>query len=163
MAGSVNKVILIGSLGADPEVRKTQDGRSIVNIRLATNDSWTDKQTKERREKVEWHTVVIFNEQIGKIAQQYLKKGSKVYFEGQLQTRKWQDNAGVDRYTTEVVLQNYNGQLTLLDGRSSQDDGSSREAHNKAKASGYQPEGRQIKQFEKDLDDEIPFIYEWRG
>ena len=118
MAGSVNKVILIGNLGADPEVRHTQDGRSICNLRLATTDTWRDKQSGERREKTEWHSVVVFNEQLGKIAQQYLKKGAKVYIEGQLQTRKWQDNSGNDRYTTEVVLQNYNGQLTMLDGRS---------------------------------------------
>ena len=118
MAGSVNKVILIGNLGADPEVRHTQDGRAICNLRLATTDTWRDRQSGERREKTEWHSVVIFNEQLGKIAQQYLKKGSKVYIEGQLQTRKWQDNSGNDRYTTEVVLQNYNGQLTMLDGRS---------------------------------------------
>ena len=117
MAGSVNKVILIGNLGADPEVRHTQDGRAICNMRVATTDSWRDKQSGERREKTEWHSVVIFNDQLSKIAQQYLRKGSKVYIEGQLQTRKWQDNTGNDRYTTEVVLQNYAGQLTMLDGR----------------------------------------------
>ena len=117
MAGSVNKVILIGNLGADPEVRHTQDGRAICNMRLATSESWRDKQSGERRERTEWHSVVIFNEQLSKIAQQYLKKGSKVYIEGQLQTRKWQDSSGNDRYTTEVVLQNYAGQLTMLDGR----------------------------------------------
>ncbi len=117
MAGSVNKVILIGNLGADPEVRHTQDGRAICNMRLATTDSWRDKQSGEKRERTEWHSVVIFNEQLSKVAQQYLKKGSKVYIEGQLQTRKWQDSSGNDRYTTEVVLQNYAGQLTMLDGR----------------------------------------------
>jgi single-strand DNA-binding protein len=115
MAGSVNKVILIGNLGADPEIRRTQDGRPIANLRLATSDSWRDKATGERREKTEWHRVVIFNENLCKVAEQYLKKGSKVYIEGQLQTRKWQDQSGQDRYSTEVVLQGFRGELTLLD------------------------------------------------
>lgn len=117
MAGSVNKVILIGNLGADPEVRNTQDGRQIVNLRLATSETWRDKQTGERREKTEWHRVVIFSEGLAKIAAQYLRKGSKVYIEGQLQTRKWQGQDGKDNYTTEVVLQGYNAAMTLLDGR----------------------------------------------
>jgi single-strand DNA-binding protein len=117
MAGSVNKVILIGNLGADPEVRRTNDGRPVVNLRVATNESWRDKNTGERREKVEWHRVVIFNEGLCRIAEQYLKKGSKVYLEGQLQTRKWQDKDGNDRYSTEVVLQGFNSQLTMLDTR----------------------------------------------
>src|ERR1700738_3848628 len=115
MAGSVNKVILIGNLGADPEIRRTQDGRPIANLRLATSDSWRDKATGERREKTEWHRVVIFNENLCRIAEQYLKKGSKVYLEGALQTRKWQDQAGQDRYSTEVVLQGFNSVLTMLD------------------------------------------------
>jgi single-strand DNA-binding protein len=115
MAGSVNKVILIGNLGADPEIRRTQDGRPIANLRLATSDSWKDKNTGERREKTEWHRVVIFNENLCRIAEQYLKKGSKVYIEGALQTRKWQDQSGQDRYSTEVVLQGFRGELTLLD------------------------------------------------
>ncbi len=115
MAGSVNKVILIGNLGADPEVRRTQDGRPIVNLRLATSENWKDKATGERKEKTEWHRVVIFNENLCKVAEQYLKKGSKVYIEGQLQTRKWQDQSGAERYSTEVVLQNFRGELTLLD------------------------------------------------
>jgi single-strand DNA-binding protein len=115
MAGSVNKVILIGNLGADPEIRRTQDGRPIANLRLATSDSWKDKGTGERKEKTEWHRVVIFNENLCRIAEQYLKKGSKVYIEGALQTRKWQDQAGQDRYSTEVVLQGFRGELTLLD------------------------------------------------
>ena len=171
MAGSVNKVILIGNLGADPEVRHTQDGRSICNLRLATTDTWRDKQSGERREKTEWHSVVIFNEQLGKIAQQYLKKGAKVYIEGQLQTRKWQDNSGNDRYTTEVVLQNYNGQLTMLDGRggaSGFNDGGhadfdagssegSRSGGFKSSSAGKNRESSAPKSFEKDLDDEIPF------
>jgi single-strand DNA-binding protein len=115
MAGSVNKVILIGNLGADPEVRRTQDGRPIVNLRVATSDTWRDKTTGERREKTEWHRVVIFSEGLAKIAEQYLKKGSKVYLEGALQTRKWQDKDGQDRYSTEVVLQGFNSALTMLD------------------------------------------------
>jgi single-strand DNA-binding protein len=114
MAGSVNKVILVGNLGADPEVRRTQDGRPIVNLRVATSETWRDKATSERKERTEWHRVVIFNENLAKIAEQYLKKGSRVYLEGQLQTRKWQDQQGQDRYSTEVVLQ-FNGQLVLLD------------------------------------------------
>jgi single-strand DNA-binding protein len=115
MAGSVNKVILIGNLGADPEIRRTQDGRPIANLRLATSENWKDKATGERREKTEWHRVVIFNENLCRVAEQYLKKGSKVYIEGALQTRKWQDQSGQDRYSTEVVLQNFRGELTLLD------------------------------------------------
>jgi len=115
MAGSVNKVILIGNLGADPEIRRTQDGRPVANLRLATSESWRDKTTGERREKTEWHRVVIFNENLCRIAEQYLKKGSKVYIEGALQTRKWQDQSGQDRYSTEVVLQGFRGELTLLD------------------------------------------------
>src|ERR1700751_5811241 len=118
MAGSVNKVILIGNLGADPEIRRTQDGRPVANLRLATSESWRDKATGERKEKTEWHRVVIFNENLCRIAEQYLKKGSKVFIEGQLQTRKWQDQSGQDRYSTEVVLQGFNSQLIMLDGRS---------------------------------------------
>jgi single-strand DNA-binding protein len=115
MAGSVNKVILIGNLGADPEIRRTQDGRPVANLRVATSESWRDKATGERKEKTEWHRVVIFNENICKVAEQYLKKGSKVFIEGQLQTRKWQDQSGQERYSTEVVLQGFRGELTLLD------------------------------------------------
>src|SRR5579862_9452286 len=119
MAGSVNKVILIGNLGADPEIRRTQDGRPVANLRLATSESWKDKTTGERKEKTEWHRVVIFNENLCRIAEQYLKKGSKVFIEGALQTRKWQDQSGQDRYSTEVVLQGFRGELTLLDSRGS--------------------------------------------
>jgi single-strand DNA-binding protein len=115
MAGSVNKVILVGNLGADPEIRRTQDGRPIANLRLATSENWRDKTTGERREKTEWHRVVIFNENLCRVAEQYLKKGSKVYLEGQLQTRKWTDQQGVERYSTEVVLQGFRGELALLD------------------------------------------------
>jgi single-strand DNA-binding protein len=117
MAGSVNKVILIGNLGKDPEIRRTQDGRPIANLSVATSESWRDKNTGEKREKTEWHRVVIFNEQLCKIAEQYLKKGSKVYLEGSLQTRKWTDQQGVEKYSTEVVLQGFNAQLTMLDTR----------------------------------------------
>ena len=115
MAGSVNKVILIGNLGKDPEIRRTQDGRPVANLSVATSETWRDKATGERRERTEWHRVVIFNEGLCRIAEQYLKKGSKVYLEGQLQTRKWQDQSGQDRYSTEVVLQGFNSKLVLLD------------------------------------------------
>src|SRR5258708_10476819 len=118
MAGSVNKVILVGNLGKDPEIRRTQDGRPIANLSVATSESWRDKTTGERKEKTEWHRVVIFNEGLCKVAEQYLKKGAKVYIEGQLQTRKWTDQAGVEKYSTEVVLQGFNSNLTMLDGRS---------------------------------------------
>ena len=118
MAGSVNKVILVGNLGAGPEMRSTQDGRPIANLSIATSDSWRDKATGERRERTEWHRVVIFNEGLCRIVEQYLKKGSKVYLEGALQTRKWTDQSGQDKYSTEVVLQGFNSTLTMLDGRS---------------------------------------------
>lgn len=117
MAGSVNKVILIGNLGRDPEVRRTQDGRPIVNMRIATSETWRDKASGERRERTEWHSVVIFQEGLCRVAEQYLKKGAKVYVEGQLQTRKWQGQDGQERYTTEVVLQGFNSVLTMLDSR----------------------------------------------
>ncbi len=160
MAGSVNKVILVGNLGADPEVRRTQDGRPIVNLRVATSDTWRDKNTGERREKTEWHRVVIFSEGLAKIAEQYLKKGSKVYLEGALQTRKWQDKDGQDRYSTEVVLQGFNSALTMLDragggaGADNSDFGSagpttSRERRPAVAATGG---GKR-----DDMDDEIPF------
>ena len=117
MAGSVNKVILVGNLGKDPEIRRTQDGKAIANLSVATSESWRDRNTGERKEKTEWHRVVIFNEGLAKVAEQYLKKGSKVYVEGQLQTRKWTDQSGAEKYTTEVVLQGFNSNLTMLDGR----------------------------------------------
>ncbi|WP_137134644.1 single-stranded DNA-binding protein [Rhizobium sp. FKY42] len=117
MAGSVNKVILIGNVGADPEIRRTQDGRPIANLRIATSESWRDRNSGERREKTEWHTVVVFNEGLCKVVEQYVKKGAKLYIEGALQTRKWQDQSGNDRYSTEVVLQGFNSTLTMLDGR----------------------------------------------
>ena len=117
MAGSVNKVILVGNLGRDPEVRRLGSGDPVVNLRIATSETWKDKATGERKEKTEWHSVVIFNENLARVAEQYLKKGSKVYLEGQLQTRKWTDQQGQEKYTTEVVLQRFRGELTLLDGR----------------------------------------------
>jgi single-strand DNA-binding protein len=118
MAGSVNKVILVGNLGRDPEVRNTQDGGKIVNLALATSETWNDKASGERKEKTEWHRVVIFNDRVADVAERYLKKGAKVYVEGSLQTRKWTDQGGQERYTTEVVIGRFNGQLTMLDGRS---------------------------------------------
>ena len=118
MAGSVNKVILVGNLGKDPEIRRTQDGRPIANLSIATSETWRDKGTGERKEKTEWHRVVIFSEPLCKIVEQYLKKGAKVYIEGALQTRKWTDQAGVEKYSTEVVLQGFNSTLTMLEGRS---------------------------------------------
>lgn len=114
---SINKVILVGNLGADPEIRRMQDGNPVVNLRLATSENWRDRSSGERRERTEWHRVVIFNENLAKIAEQYLRKGSKIYVEGQLQTRKWQDQSGQDRYSTEVVLNRFRGELTMLDGR----------------------------------------------
>ncbi|MBD3847759.1 single-stranded DNA-binding protein [Bosea sp. SSUT16] len=117
MAGSVNKVILVGNLGRDPEVRRLGSGEPVVNLRIATSETWRDKQSGERKERTEWHSVVIFNENLAKIAEQYLKKGSKIYIEGQLQTRKWQDQSGVEKYTTEIVLQRFRGELTILDSR----------------------------------------------
>lgn len=118
MAGSVNKVILIGNLGRDPEVRTFQNGGKVCNLRIATSEQWKDKQSGERKERTEWHTVAVFQEGLVRICEQYLKKGSKVYIEGKLQTRKWQDQSGADRYSTEVVLQGYDGTLTMLDGPS---------------------------------------------
>ncbi len=117
MAGSVNKVIIVGNLGRDPEVRSFQNGGKVVNLRIATSETWRDKASGERKERTEWHSVAIFNEAIGKIAEQYLKKGSTVYIEGQLETRKWQDQSGADRYTTEIVLRQFRGEMTLLGGR----------------------------------------------
>ncbi|MFO7297346.1 MAG: single-stranded DNA-binding protein [Proteobacteria bacterium] len=165
MAGSVNKVILVGNLGRDPEVRRTQDGRPVVNLRVATSETWRDKSTGERRERTEWHSVVIFNENLCKVAEQYLRKGSKVYIEGQLQTRKWQDQSGQERYTTEVVVQGFNGQLTMLDGRAGgspafQEDGQSDYAPDAGFGSYGEPRrgsSRPSSTFDQSLDDEIPF------
>jgi single-strand DNA-binding protein len=182
MAGSVNKVILIGNLGADPEVRRTQDGRPICNLNVATSESWRDKNTGERREKTEWHRVVIFSEQLCKVAEQYLRKGAKVYLEGALQTRKWQDKDGQDRYSTEVVLQGFNAQMTMLDGRNSSGSGGDHypgmhedsagsydSGGGSARGTGSSRSGgssgggggarkrEEAPSFDKELDDEIPF------
>ncbi len=155
MAGSVNKVILVGNLGADPEVRHTQDGRPIVNLRIATSESWRDRNSGERREKTEWHRVVIFSEGLAKVAEQYLRKGSKVYIEGQLQTRKWQDQSGQDRYSTEVVLQGFNSTLTMLDSRNSGGGGGMGESSSNFDAGN--PSSGGGGDFSQDMDDEIPF------
>ncbi|MEM7498754.1 MAG: single-stranded DNA-binding protein [Pseudomonadota bacterium] len=176
MAGSVNKVILIGNLGADPEVRSFQNGGQVCNLRIATSETWRDKQSGDRREKTEWHSVAIFSEPLVRVAQQYLKKGSKVYIEGQLETRKWQDQSGQDRYSTEVVLRPYRSELTMLDSRSSEgggfggggggggDFGGSRGGQGGGgQGSGGGPSGGGGGQgggrggFGSDLDDEIPF------
>jgi single-strand DNA-binding protein len=159
MAGSVNKVILIGNLGRDPEIRSTQDGTRVANLSVATSESWRDKNSGERRERTEWHRVVIFNDRLVDVVEKYLHKGSKVYLEGALQTRKWTDQSGQERYTTEIVLQRYRGELTMLDSRGGEAGGGMAES---GESQGYgsggggsgggrsQPAGG-------DLDDEIPF------
>lgn len=171
MAGSVNKVILVGNLGRDPEIRRTQDGRPIANLRVATSESWKDRNSGERKERTEWHSVVIFNENLAKIAEQYLKKGSKVYVEGQLQTRKWQDQSGQDKYTTEVVLTRFRGELTLLDGRNDGGQMSERGGSEFGRSSpmesgggsggarrgGGGGSGGGAPSYAEELDDEIPF------
>ena len=171
MAGSVNKVILIGNLGRDPEVRSFQNGGKVCNLRIATSENWKDKNTGERKEKTEWHSVAIFQEGLVRIAEQYLRKGSKVYIEGQLQTRKWQDQSGQDKYSTEVVLQGFGGTLTMLDGR---DGGDSGGAVGASGGGGSSYDNRQDSDYDsgygggpsqgggssapsRDLDDEIPF------
>jgi single-strand DNA-binding protein len=146
MAGSVNKVILVGNLGKDPEVRRMTSGDPVVNLSIATSESWRDKASGERKEKTEWHRVVIFNKNLADVAEKYLKKGSKVYVEGQLQTRKWTDKDGAEKYSTEVVLQNFRGELTMLDGRGG-GEGGGRGGASESPAS-----------FQRDeMDDEIPF------
>ncbi len=173
MAGSVNKVILIGNLGRDPEVRSFQNGGKVCNLRIATSETWKDRNTGERREKTEWHSVAIFQEGLVRIAEQYLRKGSKVYIEGQLQTRKWQDQSGQDRYSTEVVLQGFGGTLTMLDGR---DGGGGGGGYGGGGGGGYDDRGGSFGGDDRgdsggggfdgggsgggggsDLDDEIPF------
>jgi single-strand DNA-binding protein len=149
MAGSVNKVILVGNLGRDPDVRRLSSGEPVVNLSVATSESWRDKASGERKERTEWHRVVIFNENLAKVAEQYLRKGSKIYLEGQLQTRKYTDKDGAEKYSTEIVLQRFRGELVMLDGR--------------AEGGGDRPEksmggGQPSRSFERaDLDDEIPF------
>lgn len=172
MAGSVNKVILIGNLGRDPEVRSFQNGGKVCNLRIATSETWKDRNTGERREKTEWHSVAIFQEGLVRIAEQYLKKGSKVYIEGQLQTRKWQDQSGADRYSTEVVLQGFNGTLTMLDGPAGGGSGGGGGGYDSGpsdpggygggydsgpSSSGGGNTGGGGGQSSRDLDDEIPF------
>lgn len=180
MAGSVNKVILIGNVGADPEIRRTQDGRPIANLRIATSETWRDRNSGERREKTEWHTVVVFNEGLCKVVEQYVKKGAKLYIEGQLQTRKWQDQTGNDRYSTEIVLQGFNSTLTMLDGRgegggrSGGGDFGGGNDYGSGGGSGYSGSGGYDQQssprggssrgggqpsggFSNDMDDDIPF------
>jgi len=174
MAGSVNKVILVGNLGKDPEIRRTQDGRPIATLNIATSESWRDKTSGERKEKTEWHRVVVFNEGLCKVVEQYVKKGAKLYIEGALQTRKWQDKDGVEKYSTEVVLQGFNSVLTMLDGRQGAGAGAMQEGGqsdyiagpiersgpgggNKSGSRSGGAGGPSGGGFEKDLDDEIPF------
>jgi single-strand DNA-binding protein len=159
MAGSVNKVILVGNLGRDPEVRTTQDGKPIVNMSVATSESWRDRNTGERRERTEWHRVVIFNERLADVAEKYLHKGSKVYIEGQLQTRKWQDQSGQDKYSTEVVLQNFRGELQMLDSRGGGEAGAYAQGGGEAAGAAAAAAGGADAGGAggKDFDDEIPF------
>ena len=163
MAGSVNKVILVGNLGKDPEIRRTQDGRPIANLSVATSETWRDRATGERKEKTEWHRVVIFSEGLAKVAEQYLKKGAKVYIEGQLQTRKWTDQSGAEKYTTEVVLQGFNSNLTMLDGRGggsfTGDDNGGGDFGAVGPSSGSSAPRRAVPAGARnnDMDDDIPF------
>ena len=164
MAGSVNKVILVGNLGADPEVRSMPSGGKVVNLRVATTESWKDRSSGEKREKTEWHRVVIFSEGLARVAESYLKKGSKVYLEGQLQTRKWTDQSGAERYSTEIVLQNFNSSMVLLDGRAGggggfggdDDYGRSVGGDDFGRASGG-GQRRPAPSFDRDLVDDVPF------
>ena len=171
MAGSLNRVCLIGHLGADPEMRRTQDGRPIANFRIATSETWRDKNSGERRENTEWHSIVVFTEGLAKIVEQYVKKGSKIYVEGAMQTRKWQDKDGVERYTTEVVLKAFNGTILLLDGRGDGNGGGRRDRdddrsgrsddirggdsrNDRQRSSARNDQGSS---FSRDMDDDIPF------
>ena len=153
MAGSLNKVMIIGNLGADPEVRTFQNGGKVCNLRIATSESWKDKNTGERRDKTEWHSVSIFAEGLVRICEQYLKKGSKVFVEGSLQTRKWQDQSGADRYSTEVVLQGFNGTLTMLDSRN----GSNGDFDVSKDPNQISSDSNSLSSSTSDIDDEIPF------
>jgi single-strand DNA-binding protein len=153
MAGSVNKVILVGNLGKDPEVRRMTSGDPVVNLSIATSENWRDKASGEKKEKTEWHRVVIFNKNLAEVAEKYLKKGAKVYVEGQLQTRKWTDKDGAEKYSTEVVLQNFRGELTMLDGRSGGEGGGGGGFGGGARGASEAPAS-----FQRDeMDDEIPF------
>ncbi len=170
MAGSMNRVTLIGNLGADPDIRNTHDGRPIANLSVATTESWKDKNTQERRDKTEWHRVVIFSEGLCRVAQQYLRKGSKIYIEGQLQTRKWTDASGIEKYTTEIVLQNFSGQLIMLDSQNNNSnnkgyspqysDTNDNSTYNKSSHLGSESaqidDGERGK-YDRELDDDIPF------
>jgi single-strand DNA-binding protein len=160
MAGSVNKVILIGNVGADPEIRRTQAGTPIANLRVATSETWRDRNSGERKEKTEWHTVIVFNEGLCKVVEQYVKKGSKLYIEGSLQTRKWQDQSGNDRYSTEVVLHGFGATLTMLDGPNGD-----AKPKREREQTGYdsQDEPARGGSYARDMDDDIPFAPEWRG
>ena len=160
MAGSVNKVILVGNLGKDPEIRTLNSGDRVANLSIATSETWRDKGSGERKEKTEWHRVVIYNDNLAKVAESYLKKGAKVYLEGSLQTRKWNDNSGVEKFSTEIVLQKFRGELTMLDGRSG--GGDERDEGSYSGGGGFQPAARAQpsgprESFSADLDDEIPF------
>ncbi|RUV07992.1 single-stranded DNA-binding protein [Mesorhizobium sp. M1A.F.Ca.IN.020.06.1.1] len=169
MAGSLNRVMLIGNLGADPDIKRLNSGDTVVNLRIATSESWRDKNSGERREKTEWHQVCIYNEGIAKVAEQYLKKGMKVYVEGQLQTRKWQKD-GEDRYTTEIVLQKFRGELQMLDSKNDGDRNEGRSQRNDdygsrnggGRQSDFGGGGQGGRPSSRELDDEIPFFMEWR-
>jgi single-strand DNA-binding protein len=162
MAGSVNKVILIGNLGADPEIRSLTSGDRVANLRIATSESWRDRSSGERKEKTEWHRVVVFNENIVKVCEQYLRKGAKVYIEGSIQTRKWSDQSGVEKFSTEIVLQKFRGELTMLDGRGDGEGGAREEGAYSGGGGGFSSGPRAQssaprEDFSADLDDEIPF------
>lgn len=162
MAGSVNKVILVGNLGADPEIRSLGSGDRVANLRIATSESWRDRTSGERKEKTEWHRVVIFNENLVKVAENYLRKGSTVYIEGSIQTRKWTDQSGVEKFSTEIVLQKFRGELTMLGGRGGDDAGGGRDNSDYAGGGGFgggraNPGSGPREDFSADLDDEIPF------
>jgi single-strand DNA-binding protein len=162
MAGSVNKVILIGNIGADPEIRSLTSGDRVANLRIATSESWRDRTSGERKEKTEWHRVVVFNENIVKVCEQYLRKGAKVYVEGAIQTRKWTDQAGVEKFSTEIVLQKFRGELTMLDGRGDNAEAGEGGGYAGASAGGFSSGPRAAasgprEEFSADLDDEIPF------
>ncbi len=163
MAGSLNKVTLIGNLGRDPEIRYTQDGRKIANFPLATTESWRDRQTNERRDRTEWHRIVVFNEKLAEVIEKYMKKGAKVYLEGQLQTRKWTDPNGQDKYTTEVTIPQFRGEIVMLDSKADRESGSTsegfgdREPQNQGTSHAPSQPQKAEHDFSKDLDDDIPF------
>jgi single-strand DNA-binding protein len=159
MAGSVNKVILVGNLGADPEIRSLNSGDRVANLRVATSETWRDRGTGERKEKTEWHRVVVFNENIVKVCEQYLRKGAKIYLEGAIQTRKWTDQSGAEKYSTEIVLQKFRGELTMLDGRGDNEGAGESGGYNGGFSSGprAQTSSAPREDFSADLDDEIPF------